>query len=265
MSNDERIRPDRDELARVSMGRLKEGGKDGGRGIIDHSILAGSVFDELVERVKAGEGEHISVLNIGAGDKAVMEREVSDAREGVGQEPFFIIDSPTFRDEKDKEAVLAALRADNLERAVTIEDFAHNLESVPDNFCDYVFAVNLFQHLPTQDIARALQEIVRVLKPGGEAVIVPVLEPVPQEPDVVGNRPGTAISPTVALRLSVPQVDILRLDLQDLPRKVDASIQVRKEEIPFDMFVMAQGGDPERKPWYTPYRAVIKKLAPSSP
>jgi SAM-dependent methyltransferase len=244
------------------MGRLKEGGKHGGRGLIDHSILAGPVFDELVERVKAGEGEHISVLNIGAGDKAVMEREVSGARGEVGQEPFFIVDSPTFSDETDKEAVLKALQEDKVSRAVTIEDFAHNLESVPDNFCDYVFAVNVFQHLPAQDIPKALQEIVRVLKPSGEAVVVPLYEPIPQEPDVIGNRIGRDMSPATELRLSFPQIELLRLDLQDLPRQIDVPIQVRKEEIPFDMFVMAQGGDPERKPWYKPYRAVIKKLPP---
>lgn len=256
---------DRHQMAEESMRRLVEAGKQGGRGLIDHSILAGGVFDDLVARVKNGEGENLHVLNIGAGYRARMEREVAQAKGDIGQEPFFIIDSPTFSKEKNKEEVLRELSGDKVERAVTIDDFAHNLESVPDNFCDYVFAVNLFQHMLAQDIPKALQEIVRVLKPGGRAVIVPIFEPLQEEPDVPGNRPWRAVTPKAELRLSVPQLELLRLDLQDLPRNVDAPITVNKEEIPFDMFVMAQGGDLERKPLYTPYRVLITKIQAPAP
>lgn len=253
---------DRFQRAEESMQMLVKAGKEGGRGVSDHSILAGGVFDELVERVRKGEGASIHVLNIGAGYRARMERELSKLR-GDEQEPFFIIDSPTFSNVMNKEGVLKELQGDNVTRAVTIEDFAHNLESVPDNFCDYVFVVNVFQHMLSQDIPGALKEIVRVLRPGAKAVLVPLYEPLEGELEVPGNRPDRmpgAYRPS-AERFMFPQLELLRIDLKDLPRGVDVPIQITREEIPLDSFVRAQGGDPTQKPKYVPYRIVIQKLS----
>jgi SAM-dependent methyltransferase len=191
-----------------------------------------------------------------------MERELANARGEVGQEPFFIIDSPTFSKDANKEEVLHELAGDKVGRAVTIDDFAHNLESVPTDFCDYVFAVNVFQHMLSQDIPKALQEIVRVLAPGGKAVIVPLYEPIVAEQDVPGNRPGGMPDRHIPSleRFGFPQLDLLRVDLHDLPRQVDVPIKIRREEIPFSAFMVAQGGDPQRTPTYTPYTVVIEKL-----
>lgn len=57
------------------------------------------------------------------------------------------------------------------QRFVCCKGNGHDLADVPDEYLDFVFAFNVFVQLELEDIVGYLQEIKRVLKPGGTAAL----------------------------------------------------------------------------------------------
>ena len=112
--------------------------------------------DALVAIRGAQADSPLRVLDIGAGDGELvlqMSRVVSiDA----------VIYEPT-----------PSLMAQAREKLADLDGvvFTDNLDSIVSGTCDYVFCLEVFEHLPRKETVATIAQIERLLKPGGSAVI----------------------------------------------------------------------------------------------
>ena len=53
-----------------------------------------------------------------------------------------------------------------------VDDIGHHLASLPDNSVDRIFALNILEHLDKDTLLDVLQQVHRVLRPGGTLVVI---------------------------------------------------------------------------------------------
>lgn len=101
-------------------------------------------------------GDRLRVLDFGAGDGELVRQIASVASiEAWVYEPT----SSLMAEAKEKLAGLDSVV------------FADNLDSLPPGIFDYVFCLEVFEHLPKEELLKAIAEIHRLLKPDGIGVI----------------------------------------------------------------------------------------------
>ncbi len=101
-------------------------------------------------------GDRLRVLDFGAGDGELVRQIVSTAS----------IEASVF----EPTPYLMAEAREKLARLDSVV-FLESLDSVESEIFDYVFCLEVFEHLPEKETAKAMAQIHRLLKPDGLAVI----------------------------------------------------------------------------------------------
>ena len=98
----------------------------------------------------------LRILDFGAGDGELIRQMVSV----TSVEPWVYEPTPSLMAEaRERLASVGSVR------------FAEDLKFIESESFDYIFSLEVFEHLPDKETASAISEIHRLLKPGGTAVI----------------------------------------------------------------------------------------------
>lgn len=112
--------------------------------------------DALAVLTNAHAIASLRVLDFGAGDGELIRQIVSS----TPVEPWVYEPTPSLMTEaRDKLASFGCVR------------FADDLRSIKTESFDYIFSLEVFEHLPAEETTSAIAEIHRLLKPTGVAVI----------------------------------------------------------------------------------------------
>jgi len=119
----------------------------------------------LVGQARIDEGQRVLDLGCGTATLTILIKKTNPQAEVIGLD----IDPEILGIAKGKVAEAGVnVRLD--------QGMAHQLP-YPDGFFDHVFSSMVFHHLAHEDKIRALKEIIRVLKPGGEMHITDLGKP----------------------------------------------------------------------------------------
>lgn len=114
-------------------------------------------FSDALEVLRGAPArERLRVLDFGAGDGELVRQMAS-----IASIEASVFEPTPFLMAEAKE------KLGGLESVV----FVHSLDSVAPEIFDYVFCLEVFEHLPEKETVEALAEIHRLLKPDGIAVI----------------------------------------------------------------------------------------------
>jgi len=112
--------------------------------------------DALAILTNACATARLRILDFGAGDGELIRQIVSI----TSVEPWVYEPTPSLMSEaREKLASFGSVR------------FVEDLRSVESESFDYIFCLEVFEHLPDKETASAIAEIHRLLKPAGTAVI----------------------------------------------------------------------------------------------
>jgi len=111
--------------------------------------------DALAVLTGSRTSDRVRILDFGAGDGELIRQMANVASIAVVYEP-----TPSLMAQ-------AKEKLSGLDSVV----FADNLDSVKSGIFDYVFCLEVFEHLPGKETVEAIAEIHRILKPDGVAVV----------------------------------------------------------------------------------------------